>query len=262
MEPHLKGILLAVSAVLSGSGCGIPIRMLQHSNVFTQILCRSGAMAVTLCLLALCLWRGQTFHRIRRVGWIVGGGCVFLATQDIAISAGFLMTKASNVVFIINTSPVFCAVMDRFVLKEPVVPRTLGMVCAGLCGVLVILIGDIVGDPAEEDDGGLDAGGMNNPVLGNFVVLLNPISWAFYWTTVRHAEKLRAATLTKNNKSATTEPAEQWWEEMLAIQLITTLIEAGAGTVGMLCTGWDEQWNTIRSPDDLLTYAWFGGACA
>lgn len=101
---------------------------------------------------------------------------------------------------------------------------------------------------------------MNNPVLGNFVVLLNPISWAFYWTTVRHAEKLRAATLTKNNKSATTEPAEQWWEEMLAIQLITTLIEAGAGTVGMLCTGWDEQWNTIRSPDDLLTYAWFGGA--
>jgi hypothetical protein len=95
MRPHTLGICLAVTAVLSGSGCAIPIRMLQHSNVFTQVLCRSAAMATSLLLLAVTLWGRKLPQRVRRVGWIVAVGCVFLATQDIAISAGFLMTKSS-----------------------------------------------------------------------------------------------------------------------------------------------------------------------
>ena len=267
MRPHTLGICFAVAAVLSGSGCAIPIRMLQHSNVFTQVLCRSAAMGTALLLLALALWGRKTPQRVRRVGWVVAAGCVFLATQDIAISAGFLMTKASNVVFIINTSPVFCAVMDRFVLKEAVPLRSLVMISLGLCGVLVILLGEILQNDTGDEEGGLDAdSGMYNPVLGNFIVLLNPVSWALYWTVVRHAEKLRAAGIAEEKKCGATENAseavndpELWWEEMLAIQLITTAIEAVAGAVGMLLTGWAAEAATIVTPDDLWTYAWFGG---
>jgi drug/metabolite transporter (DMT)-like permease len=46
--------------------------------------------------------------------------------------------------FIINTSPVFCVLMDRFVLKEALPVRTIVMVLLGLAGVLIILLDDIL----------------------------------------------------------------------------------------------------------------------
>ena len=97
MDEHCKGILIAVSAVLSGSVCAVPIRMLGHSNVFTQSLMRSGPCLFTLLVLAAALWGGRTPAKIKSLGWIGVCGCVFLVTQDLAITAGFLLTKVSNV---------------------------------------------------------------------------------------------------------------------------------------------------------------------
>ena len=97
MDGHCKGILIAVSAVLSGSVCAVPIRMLGHSNVFTQSLMRSGPCLFTLLVLAAALWGGRTPAKIKSLGWIGVCGCVFLVTQDLAITAGFLLTKVSNV---------------------------------------------------------------------------------------------------------------------------------------------------------------------
>ena len=97
MDGHCKGILIAVSAVLSGSVCAVPIRMLGHSNVFTQSLMRSGPCLFTLLVLAAALWGGRTPAKIKSLGWIGVCGCVFLVSQDLAITAGFLLTKVSNV---------------------------------------------------------------------------------------------------------------------------------------------------------------------
>ena len=97
MDEHCKGILIAITAVLSGSVCAVPIRILGHSNAFTQSLIRSGPCLATLLALAAVLWGRQTPSKMKGLGWIGVIGCVFLVTQDLAITAGFLLTKVSNV---------------------------------------------------------------------------------------------------------------------------------------------------------------------
>jgi hypothetical protein len=83
--------------VLSGSICAVPVRILGHSNAFTQSLIRSGPCLATLLLLAALLWGKRTPTKLSNLGWIGVVGCMFLVTQDLAITAGFLLTKVSNV---------------------------------------------------------------------------------------------------------------------------------------------------------------------
>ena len=80
-----------------------------------------------------------------------------------------------------------------------------------------------------------------NTTLGNFICLLNPISWSIYWMIVRRGLKMRdaaklsapsgataaaaaAAAVVANKEDGKGEPEEQerWWDEMLAIQIVTT----------------------------------------
>jgi hypothetical protein len=82
-----------------------------------------------------------------------------------------------------------------------------------------------------------------NTTLGNFICLLNPISWSIYWMIVRRGQKMRdaaklsapsgataaaaaaaAAAVAANKEDGKGEPEEEerWWDEMLAIQIVTT----------------------------------------
>ena len=78
-----------------------------------------------------------------------------------------------------------------------------------------------------------------NTTLGNFICLLNPISWSIYWMIVRRGQKMRdaaklsapsgaaaaAAAVAANKEGGNGEPEaeERWWDEMLAIQIVTTI---------------------------------------
>lgn len=108
MDDHCKGISIAVTAVMSGSACAVFVRMLGHSNAFTQSLIRSAPCLTTLLLLAAVLWGGRTPSKLKSLGWVGVGGCVFLVTQDLAITAGFLMTKVSNVYVDFCHAPARC----------------------------------------------------------------------------------------------------------------------------------------------------------
>ena len=74
-------------------------------QVFTQSLLRSAPMFLCLISLALYLWGRHVVRKVVSLGLIGTIGCVFLVTQDMAITAGFLLTKVSNVAFIINVRP-------------------------------------------------------------------------------------------------------------------------------------------------------------
>ena len=74
-------------------------------QVFTQSLLRSAPMFLCLISLALYLWGRHVVRKVASLGLIGTIGCVFLVTQDMAITAGFLLTKVSNVAFIINVRP-------------------------------------------------------------------------------------------------------------------------------------------------------------
>ena len=136
----------------------------------------------------------------------------------------------------------------------------------------------------------------SNPTLGNFIALLNPISWSIYWMVVRRGQKQRDAKkedrLAKDEQgkgAASTadaarqqrlgelsaaqatdpppqgqggaepepEPEELWWEEMLAIQIVATILTALFSVVGVAISGWAEQMETVR-PIDLPIYVCFG----
>ena len=48
--------------------------------------------------------------------------------------------------------------MDRFVLKDPLPYRTIAMVVAGLAGVVVILLGDLLSEDEDGSGSGSDDG--------------------------------------------------------------------------------------------------------
>ena len=113
LSPHGKGVLIGLSAVLCGSPCVIFIRILSHSDVWTLQAFRSVAQLAALLVTAAALWGRSTPRHLHAIGGKGALACFFLAGQDFAITAGFLLTTASNVTLIISTSPVFCALMDR-----------------------------------------------------------------------------------------------------------------------------------------------------
>ena len=140
------------------------------------------------------------------------------------------------------------------------------MVVLGLTGVLVILLDDVLF--AEEAVGSAEEKQARNTTLGNFICLLNPISWSFYWMIVRRAQKQRdvvAAATLANQKSqdgqvddiVAPKDVEHWWDEMLAIQIVAALLTAVFSFVGMLASGWSEQVATVKG-SDVPIYIVFG----
>jgi len=105
---------------------------------------------------------------------LVGGFTV--AIGFIALTVAIMMTTMANVSFIINTSPIFCIILDRFVLKESIPIKNIILVIVGLISVGIILIGDTSAHPEH--------------MVGNLVALINPIAWACYWAINRKESKI------------------------------------------------------------------------
>jgi len=80
-------------------------------------------------VLALGGLRGPAWTKLQaEVGsWhiLLGGLCV--ATQSVAIVFSITLTSEANVALIINTAPIFCALCDYFILREPT-PRLADLV--------------------------------------------------------------------------------------------------------------------------------------
>ena len=150
--------------------------------------------------------------------------------------------------------------MDRFVLKEKLPLRTVVMVLLRLSGVLVILLDDILFSKAAV--GQVEQDQARNTTLGNFICLLNPVSWSFYWMIVRRAQKQRDTVAASKSLDASQNPAaaqdeEHWWDEMLAIQIVAAVLTALFSCIGMMASGWSEQVATVQS-SDVPVYIIFG----
>lgn len=150
--------------------------------------------------------------------------------------------------------------MDRFVLKEKLPLRTVVMVLLGLSGVLVILLDDILF--SEEAVGQTEQDQARNTTLGNFICLLNPVSWSFYWMIVRRAQKQRDTVAANKSLDASKDTAapqdeEHWWDEMLAIQIVAAGLTALFSCIGMMASGWSEQVATVQG-SDVPIYIVFG----
>ena len=136
----ILGTALGIAAVISGSPTFVLVRVLRIHNAFQQLILRSIFFLGVAVFFALLRWfrpHGLTkLHKaIQSLGVRGMVGCLFLAVQSIAIVVSLLLTRMSNVAFIINTSPVFCALSDRFLLNEPFKSHTIVMIVMGLISV-------------------------------------------------------------------------------------------------------------------------------
>jgi drug/metabolite transporter (DMT)-like permease len=146
-------------------------------------------------VMAACLlhWRCEVRPRLRTLDSATVLASIFLAAQSLAVVVGCALTSVANVALIINTTPVFCVTFDRIFLKETIRRRTAVMVCRCLCGVGIILGGDYVLAGASDPtvDGGV---AFPHAAVGNLVALLNPLSWACYWTILRLRHRVNSLT--------------------------------------------------------------------
>lgn len=145
-------------------------------------------------------------------------------------------------------------------LKEALPLRTIIMVFCGLVGVLVILLDDIF--LRNDAVGELEEDNARNTTLGNFLCLLNPISWSFYWMIVRRSQKQRDAAKAEPDPAqggygAASKDEEHWWDEMLAIQIVAATLTGVFSVVGMLASGWSKQISTVKG-SDVPVYIIFG----
>ena len=90
-----KGILIGLAAVFTGSPIFIIVRLLNHSNAFAQLLCRSVFFMSVAILVASVRWKQWDHARmqISRLGFLGAVACVFLAAQAIAIYCALLLTR-------------------------------------------------------------------------------------------------------------------------------------------------------------------------
>jgi drug/metabolite transporter (DMT)-like permease len=204
---------MGFGAVLAGSPTFLFVRILRRYGVWSQLLLRSGFYFVVCFVAMLLLFKGD-LRRLWRVGRAGFAASIFLSGQSIAIVAALLLTSAANVALIINIAPCMCALMDMYVLKEPVAARTKVLIFFGLAGVAIIIAGDADTDTSSE-----------SMMIGNIVALANPVSWAFYWTINRLKQRQiqnRQKTADEPSKNALGEnEALGKYEQVVAYQLLS-----------------------------------------
>ena len=213
------GTAVGVGAVLAGSPVFVIVRVLRHHTVFQQVLLRSPFFLGAGTIAAVFRWglsksnAGRFKGAVYSFGWIGVVGSFFLAAQSLAIVMSLLLTKMSNVAFIINTSPVFCGIVDTFVLRERLPLRTKAMMFMGLASVVIILWSDFDANP--------------DYTVGNLVALINPISWAIFWAIMRQNKDDNSQTHKDNAHG-------KKWDDLLLVQLVSGCFIAIAGVIGTL----------------------------
>ena len=268
MPSHRKPVLgtfVGIAAVVVGSPTFVIVRVLRHHNAFQQLLLRSPFFLGTALFIALLRWcrpggLAKLTSAVQSLGWHGAFACIFLATQSVAIVVSLLLTSMSNVAFIINTTPIFCAISDRILLQEKCKPHTLFMIVLGLIAVVIIVGGD------------LDS--SSDFIWGNIIALGNPISWTVYWAFVRNRSSRQSQSHQKqqvleNGKKKNQEnkktnqdlptgcATNKKWDDVLLYQIGSGIVVLFAGGIGLGCGA---KWkDPAEIPSDWLVYWLYGG---
>ena len=250
------GIGLGVGAVLAGSPVFVIVRILKHSNAFTQIVCRNSFFLLVTTSYSLYKWRTPRnfYHKMTCLQWRGFMACVLLASQSIAICSALLLTSVSNVALLINTSPCFCCLLDLFCLGENVPKRTAAMIILGLLSVGIIIGGDVAMNPSN--------------TLGNFVALINPICWALFWAINREKALSEKKYISRSPSSAAgallngVENVEKdltKWDRILALQVGSGVSIIIISALANLLFD-PRNYNTVKG-EDWVYYFILGGLC-
>lgn len=152
---YLRGVLITFIGVLALSPDALLIR-LTTADPWTLLIWRgllSGVAVLTWVALTDGVGQITALARMSRFGWIV---VMAFAANNLLFLYAATHTLIANTVFLASTSPVFAALIARFVLGETVGLRTWLTITATMVGVGVIASGSL-GQGGGSIDGDLAA---------------------------------------------------------------------------------------------------------
>jgi len=140
-EGHGKGLALAFAGILILSPDTLLVRLLDLPQWTLQFY-RGLGMCLCLLLGMLVVHRGRALAALLAVGRAgLLTACCFAASTILFINALYL-TSVANTLTLISTSPIFGALLSRFVLKERLPLRTWMATLGAFLAVVVIVAGD------------------------------------------------------------------------------------------------------------------------
>lgn len=144
MAPYTKGFLITLLGVIIISPDTLLIRLID-ADTFAQLFWR-GTLSGGAVLAGFWAITGRTFPRaILSMGGPGIWATLIFAAGTICFVYSVTNTSVANTLFITSTSPVFAALIARFVLGEHVSLRTWLTIAATLAGIVVIASGSLTG---------------------------------------------------------------------------------------------------------------------
>lgn len=134
MQPHLKGVLLAVAGVLVLSPDALLIRLVD-ADPWTTVFWRGALSSLGLLAWLSLRYRGRTLEVFRSVGRTGLTAAVLFGSGNILFVLAVTHTTVANTLIIIGLAPLIAAFLSRFLLSERVPLRTWVAIPVALLGV-------------------------------------------------------------------------------------------------------------------------------
>ncbi|MGE4555730.1 MAG: DMT family transporter [Desulfovibrionaceae bacterium] len=146
MTDRSKGALLAFAGVCILSPDSLLVRMLDMEQ-WTMLTWRGAGLAVGLAVFMLILRGRKAFSGAAAAGAAGLGVAIFYSGASILFVTSLYHTTVANTLALINTAPLFAALMTRFWLKERLPRRTWIAILLCLVAIGVIVGGDVSANP-------------------------------------------------------------------------------------------------------------------
>lgn len=156
---------LIISSFIWGTSFAVSKIALEHIDPFYLALLRFIIGAELLLLVALILKRFDLKVFKDPIIWLIG---LLNAVGQFFQNVGMMQTSATNTVLLVDINVIFVALIAAVVLKESLTRYTFYGLGLGLIGVVVI------------STGGNFEQVLDSNFIGNMIVFLGGVIWAFY----------------------------------------------------------------------------------
>ena len=174
VTPTTHRVPLVASLMAGGAGVvwalgAVTVRLAKHTDAFQYLIWRSLGVIVVMEVLTRARGQRPLLPRAYNQGRTMLIGCVGLFLASICYVYALKTTTPANAAFLASVTPIFAVLLARVILHERLNRVTIGAVLLALCGLLVIVAGDISG------------GNM----IGNLAALTSSLGFAVYTVCVR-----------------------------------------------------------------------------
>jgi drug/metabolite transporter (DMT)-like permease len=139
-----RGVALVALAGVFWSLGGILVRWIEAASAWQIIFYRSLALALTLLAVIALRHRGRMRWAFVAAGWngIAAGAC--LGAGFIGFILALHHTTVANTLFVLGASPLFAALLGRWLLGEAVRRATWLAIAIAACGITIMVAGGLV----------------------------------------------------------------------------------------------------------------------